>query len=91
MLEDIRQDPRMAEVMIGTSEYLRCEIYRTRRHEMVVNLEDFLRRRSKIALVVKRERLLASRGLREACEVLFGDDARAQWEEYFGVDWETGL
>ena len=47
--------------------------------------------RSKIALVVKRERLLASRGLREACEVLFGDDARAQWEEYFGVDWETGL
>ena len=91
MLEDIRQDPRMAEVMIGTSEYLRCEIYRTRRHEMVVNLEDFLRRRSKIALVVKRERLLASRGLREACEVLFGDDARAQWEAYFGVDWETGL
>lgn len=91
MLEDIRRDPKMAEVMIGTSEYLRCEIWRTRRHEMVVNLEDFLRRRSKISLVVKRERLLASKGLREACGILFEDKAREKWEEYFGVPWETGL
>ena len=90
MLEDIRRDPRNAEILIETSEYIRCEIYRTARHEMVVQLEDFLRRRSKIAQVVLHEDLLESKGLREACEILFGDNAPARWEEYFQVDWHTG-
>jgi glycerol-3-phosphate dehydrogenase len=45
MLESIRRDPRMAEVIIETSEYLRCEIQEAARREMVVKLEDFLRRR----------------------------------------------
>jgi len=90
MLEDIRRNPQNADILIETSEYIRCEIYRTARHEMVVKLEDFLRRRSKIAQVVHHHELLKSQGLREACEILFGDDARARWEECFGVDWESG-
>jgi len=90
MLEDIRRNPTSGDVLIETSEYIRCEIYRTARHEMVVHLEDFLRRRSKIAQVVPHERLLSSQGLKEACEILFGEHARARWEEYFRVDWETG-
>lgn len=89
MLEDIRRDPTMAEVMIETSEYIRCEIARTAKHEMVLHLEDFLRRRSKIALVVRRERLVRSHGLREACRVLFGEQARSRWEAYFGLDWDA--
>ena len=91
MLEDIRRNPTSGDVLIETSEYIRCEIYRTARHEMVVRLEDFLRRRSKIAQVVSHERLVSSEGLKEACEILFGDQARMRWEEYFKVDWETGL
>ncbi len=84
LLEAIRRDPRMAEVIIETSEYIRCELDEAARREMVVKLEDFLRRRSKIALVVRREEILRAPGLREACRILFGDDAEAKIEEYFG-------
>ena len=90
MLE-ISEETQLAEMYPETSEYIRCEIYRTARHEMVVRLEDFLRRRSKIAQVVSHERLVSSEGLKEACEILFGEQARMRWEEYFQVDWETGL
>jgi hypothetical protein len=50
---------------------------------MVTKLDDFLRRRSKIALVVSRERLRDAAGLREACDILFGAEAAAKLEEYF--------
>ena len=83
LLEDIRRDPRMAEVLIENAEYLRCEIELAARHEMIVKLEDFLRRRSKIALVVSREVLTAAPGLREACDLLFGGAAGTRYDEYF--------
>jgi glycerol-3-phosphate dehydrogenase len=85
LLEDIRRDPRMAEVLIENAEYLRCEIELAARHEMIVKLEDFLRRRSKIALVVSRQTLVDAPGLREACELLFGDAAGARYDEYFAT------
>jgi glycerol-3-phosphate dehydrogenase len=83
MLEAIRRDPAMAEVIIETSEYLRCELDEAARREMVVTLEDFLRRRSKIAEVVRREDIRRAAGLRGACAILFGDDAEARRDEYF--------
>jgi len=89
MLEDIRRDPKNADILIETSEYIRCEIYRTARHEMVVKLEDFLRRRSKISQVVAHKDLLDSAGLREACKILFGPEAANRWEEYFGRPWQN--
>ena len=49
---------------------------------MVTKLEDFLRRRSKISLVVRQEDILAAPGLREACEILFGNEAEAKLQEY---------
>jgi len=85
LLEDIRRDPRMAEVLIENAEYLRCEIELAARHEMVVRLDDFLRRRSKIALVVSRQALVDAPGLREACGLLFGPAAGARYDEYFAV------
>ncbi|MFL5261327.1 MAG: glycerol-3-phosphate dehydrogenase C-terminal domain-containing protein, partial [Anaeromyxobacteraceae bacterium] len=84
MLDTIRSDPRMAEVIIETSEYLRCELDEAARREMVVKLEDFLRRRSKIALVVRRDAIRDAAGLREAARILFGDAADAKIAEYFG-------
>jgi glycerol-3-phosphate dehydrogenase len=83
LLEDIRADPRMAEVLIAGAEYLRCEIAQAARREMIVKLEDFLRRRSKIALVIDRQTLREAPGLREACDLLFGSEADARFEEYF--------
>ncbi len=83
LLEDIRADPRMADVLIAGAEYLRCEIAQTARREMIVKLEDFLRRRSKIALVTRKSDLRSAPGLHEACQIFFGDDAEARRDEYF--------
>ncbi|HRK94696.1 MAG TPA: FAD-dependent oxidoreductase [Rhodospirillales bacterium] len=83
LLEDIRRDPRQAEILIEGTEYIRCELKETARREMVVTLEDFLRRRSKIALVVRREDIRRSPGLAEACAILFGPRAGERLEEYF--------
>lgn len=83
LLADIREDPRQAEVLIKGTDYIRCEIQLAKRQEMIVKLEDFLRRRSKIALVVPREDIRNAEGLMEACEILFGDQAREKFDEYF--------
>ena len=47
LLDTIRADPRQAEILIKGTEYTRCEIDYARRQEMIVKLDDFLRRRSK--------------------------------------------
>ncbi len=83
LLEGIEHDPREAEVLIEGAEYLRCEVELAAKQEMIVKLEDFLRRRSKISLVMRREELTKAEGLREACRIFFGSDADARWEEYF--------
>ncbi|MDI5891382.1 glycerol-3-phosphate dehydrogenase/oxidase [Halomonas rhizosphaerae] len=82
MLEDIRQDPRQGEVLIEGTEYLRCELKLARRREMVTKLEDFLRRRAKVSLVVPEQSIRNSPGLREACDILFDDQAEARLKEY---------
>jgi glycerol-3-phosphate dehydrogenase len=83
MLEKIRENPEKAELLIENSEYLRVEIEHAAEREMVTKLEDFLRRRSKISLVVRREDILAASGLKEACNILFGEDeAQAKLQEY---------
>ena len=83
MLESIRRDPSMDDVLIEGAEYLRCELYHAAQTEMITKLEDFLRRRSKIALVVKHDDLARAHGIREACRILFGEQAEAKYEEYF--------
>ena len=83
LLESIRRDPSMAEVLIQGAEYTRCEIWLTRRYEMVTRLEDFLRRRSKIELVTRLEDLREAKGLREACEIFFEENAEQRLNEYF--------
>ena len=83
LLEAIREDPRQAEVLIKGTEYIRCELQETKQREMVVTLEDFLRRRSKIALVEHRDTIRRAPGLAEACSILFGDQAQARLDEYF--------
>lgn len=83
LLAEIREDPRQAEVLIKGTDYIRCEIQLAKRQEMIIKLEDFLRRRSKIALVLRREDIRNAEGLMEACEILFGDQARQKYLEYF--------
>ena len=74
----------MAEDVMGSADYLRVELHTAAQSEMVTKLEDFMRRRSKIELVVPDADIEASRGLREVAEILFGDDADHRLAEYFG-------
>lgn len=86
LLEGIREDPERGKLLIENAEYLRGEIELAARREMITRLEDFLRRRSKIAQVVRAEDLRAAPGLREACDILFGDEAEQKLAEYWASD-----
>lgn len=90
MLEMIREDPSCADLLIENAEYLRCEIEHAARREMITKLEDFLRRRSKISLVVRRDEIINAPGLKEACEILFGDEAEAKLQEYVEATGDAG-
>jgi glycerol-3-phosphate dehydrogenase len=84
MIEAVRHDPTMADDVIEDAEYVRAELEYGAPTEMVTRLEDFLRRRSKIAMVIGHADLQQSKGLHEACRMLFGADASRRHEEYFG-------
>ena len=83
MLEEIRQDSAMAEILLAGTEYRRVELHYAARSEMIVKLEDFLRRRSKIALVRSRDDIRKAKGLKELCQILFDKEAKEKMDEYF--------
>jgi glycerol-3-phosphate dehydrogenase len=85
MLDAIEQDRGQARQIIEGAEYIRCELEYAARHEMITTLDDFLRRRSKIALVMSEEQILAAPGLLDACRILFGDQAQSRLDEYRSV------
>ncbi len=61
----------------------RSEIQRMAEEEMVVHLEDFLRRRTMLELTMGKETLRSDPGLREAAIILFGDAADRELNRYF--------
>ena len=67
---------------MGSADYLRAELYNAAEHEMIVKLDDFMRRRSKIDLVVHDDDIRNSPGLVEVAEILSGDDAERRLAEY---------
>jgi glycerol-3-phosphate dehydrogenase len=85
LLDDIRQDPSMAQVLIAGTEYIRGELHHAAQREMITKLEDFLRRRSKIALIARPDKIRSAPGLVDACEILFGPDAQQKFDEYFAA------
>lgn len=90
LLDKIEQNPGSAELLIKATEYTRCELELAAEREMITKLEDFLRRRSKIALVVRTADIKASEGLTEACQILFGEQAQQKLDEYFADKETTG-
>jgi glycerol-3-phosphate dehydrogenase len=82
LLERIREDESSAALLIENAEYTRCEIELAARREMIVTLEDFMRRRSKIEQVVRREDIAGAPGLHEACDILFGQQSAVRLHEY---------
>ena len=86
MLELIAREPSMAQTLIEGSGVRRCELDHLAENEMIVRLEDYLRRRSKLELLISRERLKSRRGLSEVCARLFGAQAQDKHDEYFNGD-----
>lgn len=83
LLEDIAEDPRRAlHKPINAIEYTRCELALMARTEMITKLDDFLRRRSKVALVLRREEIVDHPGLSEICDILFGEAGTEKLAEY---------
>lgn len=84
LLDDIRADVTLGEDVMDSADYLRAELRHTAQHEMVTRLDDFLRRRSKIAQVVRDDDIRRSRGLGEVARVLFGARAQHKLAEHYG-------
>ena len=82
IIDEIQRDPQQAEQLMHNAEYIRAELHYAARREMITKLDDFLRRRSKIAMVLRSSEILSSPGLLEACEILFGTEAEAKLAEY---------
>ena len=82
VLEAIRADPTMGAAALEATGYVRAEVYEAARTEMIVKLEDFMLRRSRIDLVDPDARRRDPEGLREVARVLFGDDADRRLAEY---------
>ncbi len=67
------------------------ELYYAAQTEMITTLDDFLRRRSKIALVLSYEEIREAEGIHEACRLLFGDEAQKRYDEYFTPEREASV
>ena len=83
LMELIKNDKTLCEPLIPGTGIRRCEIEYIKESEMIVELEDFLRRRSKLALIMDQEALKDSEDLKKICEILFGEDAESKYRGYF--------
>lgn len=79
----IQAEPALSESVVQGYPVLLAEVAHMAEHEMVETIDDFLRRRSRLALVVPQQQLRESEGLRKAAQILFGDKADAKLAEYF--------
>ncbi|MGB3724730.1 MAG: glycerol-3-phosphate dehydrogenase/oxidase [Glaciecola sp.] len=82
ILDEIQRDPSQAEQLMENAEYLRAELHYAARREMITELEDFLRRRSKIEMVLRKSDIVKTKGIIEACEILFGEQANNKLQTY---------
>ena len=61
----IREDPAMGEPVLANSDLLRAELHVMAEREMIVRPDDFLRRRTKLALITRGDDLGADPGMAE--------------------------
>lgn len=84
LLKYIEHDAREAQLVFEGAEHIHVELGHADRHEMITKLEDFLRRRTKVAMVMSEQQLARSPGVREAARVFFGARADAELRDTFG-------
>jgi len=71
LLNRIEHDAGQKAPVLTCSSILRCEVEYARDSEMVVTLDDFLRRRTRLAQLVRREELMTDPGMKLLKELLF--------------------
>ena len=82
LLNQIEVNPELKEELIPDSECLKVEAVHARDHEMVVHLEDFLRRRTKISMMISQKNLEENPATKEACQILFGEHSHDRWTSF---------
>jgi glycerol-3-phosphate dehydrogenase len=55
------------------------------KREMVMHLDDLIRRRTMLALTHHRASLRCDKGLPEAAKILFGENAQQEIDRYFNA------
>lgn len=83
LLEKIANDPSSSEIILPDAAYLTCEVELAEKTEMIVTLDDFLRRRSKIAMVLDKATLHQNDKLLPICKILFKEQAQLKLEQYY--------
>ncbi len=71
LLDRIAEDPSQGEEILANSDLLRGELELMAEREMITRPEDFLRRRTKLALISHRDELGADPGMNEVSKALF--------------------
>jgi glycerol-3-phosphate dehydrogenase len=80
LLAMINEQPDLAEEVIIGSGVLKAEVKYAADHEMVVTMDDFLRRRTNLSLCHRLSK--AKKEMSEIAEALFGNEAVDQLHEY---------
>ncbi len=82
VLDQIKKESSLTTPAIAGTGLRLCEIDYLCEREMIVKLDDLLRRRSKLALLYRHEELIKMKGLAEVSDRLFGDRGKAEFEIY---------
>jgi glycerol-3-phosphate dehydrogenase len=85
LVQKFEDEPDAREVILAADGITRGELELVRDTEMVVTLEDFLRRRTLLTQTRGKDEL-AGPAMMQVCEILFGSKASVRYQEYFGAN-----
>ncbi len=85
LVEKFEDEPDTRDVILAADGITRGELELVRDTEMVVTLEDFLRRRTLLTQTRGKDEL-AGPAMMQVCEILFGSKASVRYQEYFGTN-----
>ena len=84
LLEIVADRPEQLAPVFANEDLRVAEVSYAAEHEMVVSLEDFMRRRTMIELTSGKQALLNQSGLAEVARILFGEQDLEQLKRYSG-------
>ena len=83
MVDRCAEDPTQMQPVLEGTGLRRCELMYIREREMVVCLDDLLRRRSKLSLLYSHDALRSLAGMSSLCDQLFESHGAREFADYF--------